>query len=157
MSTSPTHAFPLKHHHGAMSVPDLDAAIAWYARVLGFELEVRFPIPAIPAEVAMLKREQLRIELFEVPNAQPLPPERREPNSDNCTHGNKHVAFAVQDVDAAAAHLKAAGADIVWIKRFPWGANIFLRDIAGNLIELVEEPSLWNPSPNPNLDTSTSS
>lgn len=143
MPTSPRHAFPLKHHHGAMSVPDLDAAIEWYARVLGFELEKRFPIPAIPAEVAMLRREQMRIELFEVPGAQPLPDARREPNSDNRTHGNKHVAFAVPDVDAAAERLQAQQVDIVWVKRFPWGANIFLRDIAGNLIELVEEPSLW--------------
>jgi methylmalonyl-CoA/ethylmalonyl-CoA epimerase len=133
----------LKHHHGAMSVPDLEAAIAWYARVLGFELEKRFLIPAIPAEVAMLRREQLRIELFEVPGAQPLPDERREPNSDSRTHGNKHIAFAVPDVDAAAEQLRAQQVDIVWVKRFPWGANIFLRDIAGNLIELVEEPSLW--------------
>ncbi|MFT3790939.1 MAG: VOC family protein [Rudaea sp.] len=137
-------ALPLKHHHGAMSVPSLDAAIAWYARVLGFELEVRFPIPAIPADVAMLRRGPMRIELFEVPNANPLPPERLEPNSDNRTHGNKHVAFAVPDVDAAAKHLRAQDADIVWVKRFPWGANVFLRDVAGNLIELVEQPDLWH-------------
>ncbi len=134
---------PLKHHHGAMSVPDLDAAIAWYARVLSFELEKRFQIPSIPAEVVLLRREQMRIELFEVLGASPLPPERLLPDSDNRTHGNKHVAFAVPDVDAAAAHLRAQEADIVWVKRFPWGANIFLRDVAGNLIELVEEPDLW--------------
>jgi catechol 2,3-dioxygenase-like lactoylglutathione lyase family enzyme len=29
-------------HHGGVSVPDLDAAIAWYGNVLGFELERRF-------------------------------------------------------------------------------------------------------------------
>ena len=138
-----TSALPLKHHHGAMSVPNLDAAIEWYDRVLGFVLEKRFPIPAIPAEVAMLRREQMRIELFEVPGALPLPEERREPNLDNRTHGNKHFAFAVPDVDAAAEKLRMQQVDIVWVKRFPWGANIFLRDVAGNLIELVEEPSLW--------------
>ncbi|WDS35051.1 VOC family protein [Pseudoxanthomonas sp.] len=142
-ASAATAALPLKHHHGAMSVPDLNAAIAWYARVLGFALERRFPIPAIPAEVAMLRRGPMRIELFEVPGAAPLPPERLLPDSDNRTHGNKHVAFAVPDVDAAAAHLHAQQADVVWVKRFPWGANIFLRDPAGNLIELVEEPELW--------------
>ncbi|MFT3763055.1 MAG: VOC family protein [Pseudoxanthomonas sp.] len=145
MSNSPSNAsdLPLKHHHGAMSVPDMEAAIAWYARVLGFILERRFPIPAIPAEVALLKRGPMRIELFEVPGANPLPDERREPNSDNRTHGNKHIAFAVPDVDAAAEHLRAQDVDIVWVKRFPWGANIFLRDVAGNLIELVEQPDMW--------------
>lgn len=137
-------AYPLKMHHGAMSVPDLDQAIDWYARALGFSLERRFHIPAIPADVAMLRRDEMRIELFQVPNAHPLPPDRLLPDTDNRTHGNKHVAFAVQDVDAAGEHLKSQNVDIVWLKRSPWGANIFLRDIAGNLIELVEEPSLWD-------------
>jgi methylmalonyl-CoA/ethylmalonyl-CoA epimerase len=142
MSSADT-ALPLKHHHGAMSVPDLEAAIAWYGRVLGFELEQRFQIAAIPAEVAMLHRERMRIELFQVPGAQPLPAQRREPDSDNRTHGNKHLAFAVPDIDAAHQRLRAQQADIVWVKRFPWGASLFLRDVAGNLIELVESPSLW--------------
>jgi len=134
-----TPTLPLKHHHGAISVPDLDAAVAWYARVFGFELETRFMVPAIPAEVAMLRRENMRIELFTPENAVPLPPERRLPNTDILTHGHKHIAFAVPDVDTAADHLRGQEVDIVWIKRFPWGANIFLRDMAGNLIELVED------------------
>jgi len=134
-----TPVLPLKHHHGAMSVPDLDAAVAWYARVFGFVLEARFEVQAIPAEVAMLRREHMRIELFAAPDAAPLPPERRSPNTDILTHGNKHIAFAVPDVDAAAEYLRSQEVDIVWVKRFPWGANIFLRDVAGNLIELVED------------------
>jgi len=132
-------ALPLKHHHGAISVPDLDAAVAWYARVFGFELEARFYVAAIPAEVAMLRRARMRIELFAPENAVPLPPERRSPNSDILTHGNKHIAFAVPDVDAAAEYLRSLEVDIAWVRRFPWGANIFLRDVAGNLIELVED------------------
>jgi len=32
------------HHHGGVSVPDLDAAIAWWHDVLGFEVARRFPI-----------------------------------------------------------------------------------------------------------------
>jgi len=134
-----TPALPLKHHHGAISVPDLDAAVAWYARVFGFELEARFMIAAIPAEVAMLHREHMRIELFAAPNAAPLPSGRRFPNTDILTHGHKHIAFAVPDVDATAKYLRDLEVDIVWVKRFPWGANIFLRDMAGNLIELVED------------------
>jgi len=134
-----TPVLPLKHHHGAMSVPDLDAAVAWYARVFGFVLEARFEVQAIPAEVAMLRREHMRIELFAPENAALLPSERSFPNTDILTHGNKHIAFAVPDVDAAAEYLRSQEVDIVWVKRFPWGANIFLRDVAGNLIELVED------------------
>ena len=136
-------ALDLKHHHGGISVPDLDAAIRWYGDVLGFALERSFEIPAIPARVAMLKRDALRLELFEVPGAKPLPPERREPNLDLKTHGNKHVAFAIESVDAAETELRARGADIVFVGRFQFGSNIFVRDNAGNLLEFVEQPDMW--------------
>ena len=43
------------YHHVGVSVPDMDASIAWYERVLGFKLERRFMIHSIPAEIAILK------------------------------------------------------------------------------------------------------
>lgn len=128
------------HHHGGVSVPNLDEAIKWYHDVFGFEVEARFPIPAVPCEVAMMRNGNLRMELFEVENGKPLPEERRTPDLDLRTHGNKHVSFATENVDTFAEELKKRGADIVWVKRFPHGANIFLRDCAGNLIEVVEMP-----------------
>ena len=45
----------LKHHHGGISVPDLEASIRWFADVLEFEVENRFEIAAIPAKVAMYR------------------------------------------------------------------------------------------------------
>ena len=134
----------LKHHHGGISVPDLEASIRWFAQVLEFEVENRFEIPAIPAKVAMLRRGDLRVELFEVPGAQGLPEERRQPNTDLRTHGNKHLAFAVKDADATAAVLRARGADIVFVGHFEFGSNVFIRDNAGNLIEFVQEPDMWS-------------
>ena len=136
----------LKYHHGAISVPDLEASIRWFGNVLDFQVEERFDIPAIPARVAMLRRGELRLELFEVPGAKPLPDERRHPNLDVTTHGNKHVAFAIRDLDAAEQELRRRGADIVFVGRFDFGSNIFLRDNAGNLIELVLQPDLWQAS-----------
>jgi methylmalonyl-CoA/ethylmalonyl-CoA epimerase len=130
--------FQFWHHHGGLSVPDLEASIAWYRSVLGFEVARRFPIPAIPADVAVLKNGPLHIELFEVAAAKPLPPERREPDTDVYTHGNKHVSFAVERVREFAEELRRRGADIVWVKEFEHGANIFIRDNAGNLIEFVQ-------------------
>ena len=135
----------LKHHHGGVSVPDLEASIQWFARVLEFEVENRFEIPAIPAKVAMLRRGTLRVELFEVPGARALPKERRQPDTDLRTHGNKHFAFAVKDADATAEVLKARGADIVFVGHFEFGANVFIRDNAGNLIEFVQQPEMWSP------------
>lgn len=138
--------FELKHHHGAMSVPNLEAAIEWYDRMLGFKVEKRFHIAQIPADVAMLKRDELRIELFEVPNATPLPEDRRFPDRDNRTHGNKHVSFVVRDAQAVAELLRAQGGDIAMVVKAAHGSGFFIRDNAGNLIEFVEEPSMWHPS-----------
>jgi len=136
-------ALDLKHHHGGISVPDLESSIRWYADALGFEVDERIAIPQIPAKVAMLRKGDLRVELFEVPDAKPLPAERREPNGDLHTHGNKHLAFAIRDVDEAERELRARGVDIVFVGRFQFGSNIFIRDNAGNLIEFVQQPDMF--------------
>jgi methylmalonyl-CoA/ethylmalonyl-CoA epimerase len=80
------------------------------------------------------------MELFEVAGAQTLPDERREPDTDVHTHGNKHVSFAVGNVREFAAELRRRGADIVWVKEMKHGSNIFIRDNAGNLVEFVQSP-----------------
>ncbi len=127
------------HHHGALSVPDLDASIDWYRRILGFEVADRFDHPKVKgAEVALLKNGSMHIELFKLPDAVAAEPARSDPHADLLTHGHKHIAFAVLDVDAAAEVLRARDADIVWVGRADRGSIIFLRDNAGNLIEFVE-------------------
>ncbi|RRW40420.1 VOC family protein [Pseudomonas luteola] len=141
-----THASPfsLKPHHGGISVPDLNAAIAWYSEMLGFTLENRQYIPQIPATVAFIRQGDYRIELFELEGAAPLPPDRREPHLDLLTHGHKHLCFAVPDVTQAFDILRSKGADIVFervIEGTPMG---FLRDNAGNLLELIQDPDLWS-------------
>ena len=126
------------YHHAGISVPDLDAAIDWYQRVLGFELERRFDIEAAGAKAAFLEKNGLRIEVFQVAGAAALPAERRHPPSDLKTHGNKHVAYQVADVDAFLADVTARGADVAFVVREAFGKGCFLRDCAGNLVEFVE-------------------
>jgi len=136
--------FDIKHHHAAMSVPNLEDSIGWYERVLGFELERRFSIPAIPADCAMLTRDGLRIELFRVAGAKAAGVERRHPDTDAWTHGNKHAAFAVRDIAPVERELRTKGADIVFVRKHEMGANIFIRDNAGNLLEFVQQPEMWS-------------
>ena len=126
-------------HHGGVSVPDLNAAIDWYGRVLGFEVEKRFYIEPARAHAAMLRKGNLRFELFDVEGAKPLPEERRHPPADLKTHGNKHLAFCVADLDAFLAEMREKNADIAFVVREKFGTGAFLRDCAGNLIEFVEE------------------
>ena len=141
--TADTQPLELKYHHVGVSVPDLEASIAWYGRVLEFELEARGRLPAADVQVALLRRGTLRIELFQPEHALPLPAARRYPDEDILTHGNKHVAFAVKDVEAAAGELRRRGADVVLVKHMPQASVLFMRDNAGNLIELFEQPDLW--------------
>ena len=128
----------LNFHHGGVSVPDLEQAIDWYRETLGFELEKQFSIPAANARVAMVRRGDLRFELFEVEDAAPLPEDRRHPDRDLKTHGTKHVAFKVNDVEAFLQEMTDKGADIALVVREKFGTGFFIRDCAGNLIEFVD-------------------
>lgn len=133
-------------HHGGVSVPDLEASLRWYKEVLGFELERRFPIPQIPAEVAIIRNGPLRLELFQVEGAAPADPDRSLPNKDVRTHGNKHVAFAVADLQAFVLELRRRNADIVFVMEADFGSNAFIRDNAGNLLEFlsaVQDEQAW--------------
>ncbi len=129
-------------HHGGVSVPNLDEATDWYHRVLGFDVEKHFRIEPAKAKVAMVRKGALRFELFEVEGAAPLPEDRRMPIPDLKTHGNKHLAFQVADLDAFLAEMETKGVDIAFVVRETFGSGCFIRDCAGNLIEFVTEANL---------------
>ncbi|MDO7410080.1 VOC family protein [Acinetobacter baumannii] len=135
--------FAWKVHHGGISVPNLDESIAWYGEFLGFELEKRLFIEQIPAEIAFIKRGDFRIELLQLPDAKLMSDERSIPNQDIRTHGHKHLCFGVLDANAAFAELRAKGADIVFEAVTGGTPMGYLRDNAGNLLELIEFPELW--------------
>jgi catechol 2,3-dioxygenase-like lactoylglutathione lyase family enzyme len=63
----------LKIHHVSISVPDMEAALKWYADILGFQKEFRFSIDALSAEGAFMVRDGLRIELWAVKDAGKVP------------------------------------------------------------------------------------
>lgn len=137
-STNPGAIGALRPHHFGVSVPDVEAAVDWYGRMLGFQVEQRLFIEKIPARIAFIRRGDFRIELFEVDGAAPLPPDRRVPNLDLRTHGNKHMCFEVPDVPAAMAALRAAGADVAFEVAVEGNPTAFIRDCAGNLIEFLQ-------------------
>lgn len=76
---------------------------------------------------------------FFIEGAAPLPEERRHPPSDLRTHGNKHLAFRVNDHDAFLAEMEENGVDIAFVAREEFGSGCFIRDCAGNLIEFVTD------------------
>ena len=141
-------------HHVSISVPDLDAAVDWYGTILGFRLEERFEITAIPARGVFLRRDALRIEIWEADGGATVPALRREPNTDITEGGTKHVAFAVPDLQRCLERLYNRGVDIASVQRDrcapmaceadPRDATLgpafaaFIRDPGGTLIELLD-------------------
>ena len=136
------------YDHVGVSVPNLVEAIDWWERVLNFKLERENVIEAIPAKFAIVKNGNLRVELFEVSGGKAASEDRSQPNQDLMSYGNKHISFAVEDVFAVSEEISARGADIVWVKKFAFGSNMFIRDNAGNLIEFVQRPK---PEPQPTI------
>jgi catechol 2,3-dioxygenase-like lactoylglutathione lyase family enzyme len=116
-------------------VDDVDAAIAFYTRHLGFGVELR-PAPGF----AIVSRGDLRL-LLNAPTgpggaAQPMPDGRRpEPG------GWNRIQLQVEDLTREVETLRAAGAHFRnEIVTGMGGKQILLEDPAGNPIELFEPP-----------------
>ncbi len=127
-------------HHIGISVPDLDESIAWYGRMLGFEA-VRQPPPRSGDEtrIALLRRGNAYIELFEIPAAEPLPEYRRDPSADLRVHGIKHFSFEVDDAPRALEILREKGAEIALeLRDNERTSYFFVRDNSGNTFELIQ-------------------
>lgn len=110
--------FPdLRPHHVGISVRDMDEAVRFWSEVFGSELDFKAELKPIKTVVAFLKRDGFRIELFRKEGAVPAHADRLKPNTDLLTHGTKHIAFSVEDVQAAAEKLHARGVRIVGVMR----------------------------------------
>ena len=132
--------FEISPHHVGISVPNLEESIAWYHKMLGFELVRRMEQAANPEmSFALLRRGDCYIELFQVVGAKPMPAYRRDPTADLYVHGTKHAAFQVRDARAAADILKAKGAEIaLGPVENPRVVFVFIRDNSGNAFELIQ-------------------
>jgi catechol 2,3-dioxygenase-like lactoylglutathione lyase family enzyme len=113
-------------------VRDLDAAVAFYCRRLGFEEELRSP-PAF----AMLYGGGLRL-LLSVPGqpgaGRPLPPGRLP-----AAGGSNRITLQVADLAATVAGLRAAGVPIrADVSQGVAVRQALVEDPSGNLVELYE-------------------
>lgn len=130
-------------NHFAISVPNLEETIAWYEKVFGFKVFDRSEIPGVGIKVCHMLGTGLILEIFEAPGAAPLPEDRKVPNRDLMTHGNKHISFGVPDGPQAKAELEALGVEIVMVAEVDNTYGLFIRDNSGNLIEIFEEAGSW--------------
>src|SRR6185436_5777168 len=130
--------FEVAWDHVALSVPNIAESIAWYDKMLGFK-EVRRGRQPTGQQTAAVRRGNITIELFQLPDAAPLPESRKNPSEDFRTHGVKHFGFEVKNLPAVLAELKAKGVKMAFEMRdTPTEDFAFISDNAGNAIELIE-------------------
>jgi methylmalonyl-CoA/ethylmalonyl-CoA epimerase len=97
-------------HHVGIAVRDLAAALARYERLYGAEVEARERVEEQGVEaLALLLGEQGRVELL-APLADDTPVGRFLARRGEGMH---HLAFAVADLPAELARLRAAGATLI--------------------------------------------
>ncbi|WP_292226729.1 VOC family protein [Brevundimonas sp.] len=148
--------------HVSWTVPDLDAALAFYRDVLGAtELYRMGPLDAADLPVGddgrdwmashvgvsgarltlvMLKlSDNLNFQLVQYDK----PSDRRQDVPRNCDRGGHHLAFKVDDVEAAAAWLAQHGCtplEVIEIAEGPLAGkkNLYIQDPFGHQLELVD-------------------
>jgi methylmalonyl-CoA/ethylmalonyl-CoA epimerase len=128
--------------HVAIAVSDLDAALAEYARLYGAEPLYREVVAAQGVEEAMIAVGGSFIQLLE-PLGDDTPVGRFVAGRGEGLH---HIALAVDDIEAALAHLAAEGARLIDTEPRIGGrgariAFVHPGQFAGTLVELVELPS----------------
>ncbi|MCI8910815.1 MAG: VOC family protein [Oscillibacter sp.] len=120
-------------HHVAIIVSDYEKAKEFYVEKLGFPVLRENFRPDRGDWKLDLKFGDGELELFAIPGAPPRPsyPEAQ---------GLRHLAFRVEDVEAAARDLEALGIPCEPIRRDPYtgGRMTFFRDPDGLPLELHE-------------------
>ena len=151
----------IRPHHFSISVPDLEQGIRFWTETFGATVDNRFKVAAIGGSGAFPSIGSLKLELWELTGAKPVPDERKTPNSDLLTNGTKHIAFSVPDLQSSIEALHRAGVKIVAVQRergLPMQAEAdptlafdptrkpafaaFIHDPAGTLIEILNRPSV---------------
>ncbi|MBN9623658.1 MAG: VOC family protein [Actinobacteria bacterium] len=147
-------------HHTALVVSSLDDSIAFYQRCFGGELEAVLRDTGGPEIAALHGLDEARFDLAFIPYGgavlelfqfhEPASPERVPTQANRI--GDSHVAFEVDDVEAAYRRLLALGLEF---PRPPLRVQegdaagfdlVFTSDPDGNRIELIAPPP---PEPRP--------
>ena len=141
----------LATNHTSFTVSDLDRSIAFFTEALGFEMLNRAPrdpqlvagitgIAGADIEVAYIQGPGHRLELIQYHG----PADRGRVECRPCDAGFAHLAYDVDDVDAAvaasAAHQVLPIGEITVIDKGPNAGRkvVYLRDLDGVTIEFIE-------------------
>ncbi|HID18390.1 TPA: VOC family protein [Candidatus Bathyarchaeota archaeon] len=138
----------VKIDHVAITVGNLEEAVNFYSKILGFQILKVKEKPELGVAYALLQAGQIALEIVS-----PLErkPSRQEPIQEGlggvvaklCGRvGLNHVSLRVENLEEACEELKGKGVNILAeFKPTGGGSKLaFFADPEGNLIELVEKP-----------------
>ena len=122
-----------KQHHIAIICSDWERAKEFYVNKLGFELTLEAYRPAQNDYLRMLSLGETTLEIFIRPDA---PQRVNNPEA----MGLRHLAFRVEDAEAAAAWLNRRGIETEPVREDPYngGKFTFFRDPDGLPLEIHE-------------------
>ncbi len=130
-------------NHVGVATPSIDESVRLYRDMLGASaIGEKFALPAQGVWVCFVDLPNSQIELIEPYDANSPIARFLERNP---AGGQHHVCFEVDDIDAAAADMKAKGATVLGEPRI--GAHgtpvIFVhpKNMGGVLVELMERPA----------------
>ena len=122
-----------KQHHIAIICSDWERTKEFYVNKLGFELTMEAYRPAQNDYLRMLSLGETTLEVFIRPDA---PQRVNNPEA----MGLRHLAFRVEDAEAAAAWLNSRGIETEPVREDPYngGKFTFFRDPDGLPLEIHE-------------------
>ena len=123
----------MKQHHIAIICSDWERAKEFYVNKLGFELTLEAYRPAQNDYLRMLSLGETTLEVFIRPDA---PQRVNNPEA----MGLRHLAFRVEDAEAAAQWLHSRGIETEPVREDPYngGKFTFFRDPDGLPLEIHE-------------------
>jgi catechol 2,3-dioxygenase-like lactoylglutathione lyase family enzyme len=122
----------------ALSVADLESAIAWYSRAFELKLERRLPLPDSVGTGAILTSPDLVLEILSLRGAAPA---SSGGHDDPPAHGIFKVGFSVPRLGPYLERFQRLGIAIAY---GPFddstlaSRTVIIRDDAGNLLQLFE-------------------
>lgn len=119
----------MKLHHVSFIVEDTVQALEFYQGVLGLEVDASRPDLGYPGAWLKLPAQQ-QIHLLQLPNP--------DPREGRPAHGgrDRHVAFAIDDLQTLITRLTAAG--VTYTLSRSGRRALFCRDPDGNALEFIE-------------------
>jgi glyoxylase I family protein len=126
--------------HVGVSVSNLTRSVAFYKKHFGLRCIKKYLNKGSGLVIALLKKGDIVLELFEFKDHKPLPQYRKKLDSDLRTLGVKHFSVGVKDIKGVYRKFKLAGVIFAGpMKVFDNGCRyFFIKDPDGILVEVME-------------------